>query len=208
MRRFEDAFVRTLKLICTWLQTPSRDDAAADTDDKSSNKMHASVPRLFMGSMLLEVIHVFLSNANIQDLVAHSEAYTASLELLKQMLDASSSSSSSSWEDSITLATILRQPMRRIESSSGLRRAVWGDASVRYEDLGLSTTAGGRSVPNSTATVPINRRSLCDLVADLSTQQKHLLQLAEKATFPPTVEKVNALYDGIARVMFQNFLED
>jgi hypothetical protein len=220
-RRFEDAFVRTLRLVCAWLRVPDQDDG----DDNNNNAedraaMHASVPRLFMSSMLLEVVHVFLGNTNVRDWVAHAETYLAILDLLRRMLDVSSASTAppdaaspvsagvltpaassapapAPWADTLTLAAVLRAPMRRIESGGGLRRAVWGDASVRYEDL----SAGG-SASAATATAE-GRHSLCDLVQHLEAHRRPLMALAAKITFAATVEKVNNLCDGISYLLLQ-----
>ena len=208
-RRFEDAFVRALKAVSAWLQAPNNDDDAYPSKGKDADghAPHETIPRLFETSLLLEVIHVFLGNTNVRDWVAHAETYLAILDLLRWMLDASTvvvqSQAAAPWAYAVTLKSLLRTPMRRIEATSGLRRAVWGDGNVRFEDVGgaasdLAAPAHGRE----------QMRSLCDLIKNLEAHRRPLMALASKATFEATVDKVNSLCDGILYLLLQQVVDE
>ncbi|KJA28324.1 hypothetical protein HYPSUDRAFT_1086661 [Hypholoma sublateritium FD-334 SS-4] len=193
-RRFEDAFVRALKAVSAWLQAPNSDaneDYPSKGKDAEGHAVHATIPRLFETSLLLEVIHVFLGNTNVRDWVAHAETYLAILDLLRWMLDAS------------TAISLLRAPIRRIEATSGLRRAVWGDGNVRFEDIGGAAFDPAAPAPGRERT-----RSLCDLIKNLEAHRRPLMALASKATFEATVDKVNSLCDGILYLLLQQVVDE
>lgn len=209
-RRFEDAFVRALKAVSAWLQAPNSDDDddyAGKGKDADGHTLHATIPRLFETSLLLEVIHVFLGNTNVRDWVAHAETYLAILDLLRWMLDASTaivqSQAAAPRAYAVTLKSLLRAPMRRIEATSGLRRAVWGDGNVRFEDVG-----GAASDPAAPAPGRERTRSLCDLIKNLEAHRRPLMALASKATFEATVDKVNSLCDGILYLLLQQVVDE
>lgn len=89
MRRFEDAFVRTLRVVCSWLQPSSADDESVDYEqaERDREAHEALLAHLFSTSYLLEVVHAFLSNNNVRDWIAHSETYLVILEMLRKMGD-------------------------------------------------------------------------------------------------------------------------
>ncbi|KAF8971863.1 hypothetical protein BDZ97DRAFT_1650531, partial [Flammula alnicola] len=120
MRRFEDAFVRTLRVLCSWLQMASESESEDSSEGTGASRgrggLHPSVTRLFSISFLPEVMHAFLRNNNVRDWVAHSETYLAILDTLRRMLDAG-------------LAPLLSAPLPRIDASCGLRGVVAGAAA-------------------------------------------------------------------------------
>ncbi|KAF8799886.1 hypothetical protein BYT27DRAFT_6849641 [Phlegmacium glaucopus] len=114
MRKFEDAFVRTLRVICSWLQFSPEVDF--DADDKTSpafgnpSYLNDSIPRLLLASYLPEVIHTFLSNNNVRDWIAHSETYTMILETLR-------------WISNFpTLSKVLNLPLPHVQRNCTLRQ--------------------------------------------------------------------------------------
>ncbi|KDR85912.1 hypothetical protein GALMADRAFT_235069 [Galerina marginata CBS 339.88] len=116
MRTFEDAFVRTLRILCSWMQVSSPDDAS----EEERRGLHPSVSILFSNSYLPEVMHGFLSNNNVRDWVAHSETYSVVLDTLRRMFDCG-------------LSPVLMEPLRHIDQSCGLQGLVWDEGSITWE---------------------------------------------------------------------------
>lgn len=109
-RDFEGAFLRTLRIICSWLQASSYEETP----------LHPSMHRLFAVSYLREVIYIFLSNNNVRDWVAHSEIYATILEALRRMVDCG-------------LAQVLTEQLENIDHSCGLQRWIWDQGPVLWE---------------------------------------------------------------------------
>ncbi|KAF8167212.1 hypothetical protein B0H34DRAFT_791971 [Crassisporium funariophilum] len=112
MRKFEDAFVRILRLLCSWLQ--------ASSDDEKGRALHPAVARLFTASFLPEVLQGFMSNNNVRDWIAHSETYIVVLETLRRMFDCG-------------LSSVLTDPLHHVDQSCGLQRWVWDQGSITWE---------------------------------------------------------------------------
>lgn len=180
MRRFEDALVRTLRILCIWLQAPTRTAASRSDDDNEEGKgveLHPSVARLFSASYLPEVIHAFLRNSNMRDWVAHSDTYIAILDTLRRM------------SDSRSLSAFLAEPIRHVERSPGLQKLVWDQGAIEYElnEEGMM----------------LESLALRDVVKQLEAYRRPLKSLLDKIQFEATVEKVNNLCDGISYLMLQ-----
>ena len=86
MRRFEDAFLRTLRVVGSWLQAPSSSSASGDDDGDDGESHETLLAHFLLSSFLLEVAHLFLSNNALRDWIAHSETHLGILDLMK-MLD-------------------------------------------------------------------------------------------------------------------------
>ncbi|KDR70488.1 hypothetical protein GALMADRAFT_282224 [Galerina marginata CBS 339.88] len=110
-RTFEDAFVGTLRILCSWMQVSYPDDGEERRD---------SVSILFSNSYLPEVMHCFLSNNSVRDWIAHSETYIVVLETLRRMFDCE-------------LSAVLMEPLRHIDQSCGLQGLVWDKGSITWE---------------------------------------------------------------------------
>ncbi|PPQ77547.1 hypothetical protein CVT25_011407 [Psilocybe cyanescens] len=177
MRKFEDAFVRTLRILTTWLEAPRKGSSSGGGEsDSHAQGMHRAVSHLFAASYLPEVVHAFLSNSNVRDWIAHSETYNAVLETLRRMFDRG-------------LTAVLMRPLRHIARSCGLQGLVWDGGMITWE-----VDARNR---------PVESLSLCDLVKQLEKHRLPLMALAEKVQFSATVEKVNNLCDNISYLLLQ-----
>jgi hypothetical protein len=182
MRKFEDALVRTLRILCIWLQAPTRTAASRSDDDDEEGggggvELHPSIARLFSASYLPEVIHAFLRNNNMRDWVAHSDTYIAILDTLRRM------------SDSQSMSAFLAQPIPHVDRSPGLQKLVWDQGAISYEldEEGMML----ESFP------------LRDVVKQLEAYRRPLRSLLDKIQFEATVEKVNNLCDGISYLMLQ-----
>lgn len=207
-RRFEEAFVRTLKTVGDWLQAPEAEDAEDGYPLKNKGKdLHLSIPRLFASSLLLEVVCAFLGNTTVRDWVTHAETYLVILDFLRGMFNASTldmqsqltgrNASAMPWLDALTLKNILRAPLRRIETTCGLRSAVWGDGRVFFEDVASAEQAPAVS----------ERKSLCDLIRNLEDYRRQLQACATLVTFKPTLDKVSNLCDKIMYLLLMQVVE-
>lgn len=180
MRKFEDALVRTLRILCIWLQAPTRTAASRsddDDDDEKGVELHPSVARLFAASYLPEVISAFLKNNNMRDWVAHGDTYIAILDTLRRM------------SDSQSLSDFLANPILQVERSPGLQKLVWDQGTLEYA--------------LDEEHVNLESEPLRDLVKQLEAYRRPLRLLLDKIQFEATVEKVNNLCDGISYLMLQ-----
>jgi hypothetical protein len=184
MRKFEDAFVRTLKIICSWLQFSPAEDF--DADDETSpafgnpSYLNASIPHLLLASYLPEVIHTFLSNNNVRDWIAHSDTYSMILETLRWI------------SDFPTLSNVLNLPPPPIQRNCSLKQWATGQGVINF--LGY---------PSGSKKLGAEPEPIGDLIKKLEMHRSGLRAFAAKVQFEATLDKVNMLCDGISYLLLQ-----
>jgi len=180
-KRFEDAFLRTLKVVCSWLQPPS---VADDTDysdegyqrrEQEKEAYEMLLSQIFLSSLLLEVVHDFLSNNNVRDWISHSDTYLGILEMMSKVLDSG-------------LGELLKEAPVQSPASSA---ASSSSSSAIYNPFAPT------SVPS---TQPV---SLCDLVKQLEVHRGPLMAVASRVQFTATVGKINKLSEAISYLVLQ-----
>jgi hypothetical protein len=176
MRKFEDAFVRTLKVICSWLQYSSEEgfDADDETSPAFGNPLYlnAYIPPLLLASYLPEVIYTFLSNNNVRDWIAHSDAYSMILETLR-------------WISNFpTLSNVLNRPLPLVQRNGSLKQWATGQGAIHFLGYPEVEPIGG-------------------LIKRLETHRSGLRAFAAKVQFEATLDKVNMLCDGISYLLLQ-----
>ena len=190
MRKFEDAFVRTLRIICSWLQLSPEVDFDADADDEKSpafgnpSFLNDSIPHLLLASYLPEVIHTFLSNNNVRDWMAHSETYSMILETLRWI------------SDSPTIAHVLNQPLPPVQRNCTLRQWATGQGAILFL----------QQYPNHGKDPVVEVEPIGDLIKKLEMHRNVLRAFATKVQFEATLDKVNMLCDGISYLLLQQVL--
>lgn len=185
MRRFEDAFLRTLRVVGSWLQAPS--SSSSGDDDGDDQESHETLLAHFLlSSFLLEVVHLFLSNNVVRDWIAHSETYLGILDLMKKMLD-------------YGLGSVLREPLYATAPST----MTTPGAGV-YNPF--ASTSAAPSVYSSTLPGAGAGVSLSDLVKQLETHRTSLRDVTSKIQFPITVDKVNKLCESISYLLLQQMV--
>jgi len=202
MRKFEDAFMRTLRMVCSWLQLSS-----STLDQTARQEMVTVIASLFASSLLPEVIHAYLSHINVRDWIAHSEAYVAILETLRKMYDAG-------------LAGVLMQPLQRMAWTAGVDDWVWDSPCSVSSSATSSASSSSTSSPASTSSSLIApviwdtdamgrwvyMEPIGDLIKGLEVHRLPLMNLGSRVQFETTLEKVNMLCDGISYLLLQQTL--
>lgn len=188
MRKFEDAFVRTLKVICSWLQySPEEGFDAGDESSPAFNNpsyLNESIPHLLLASYLPEVIHTFLSNNNVRDWIAHSDTYNMILETLR-------------WISNFpTLSIILNLPLPPVQRNCTLKQWAAGQGSMNF--LGYPSGDSTTTKKSVMEVEPIG-----DLIKKLETHRSGLRAFAARVQFEATLDKVNTLCDGISYLLLQ-----
>jgi len=186
MRKFEDAFVRTLKVICGWLQFSP--EVEFDADDVRSpafgnpSYLNGSIPHLLLASYLPEVIHTFLSNNNVRDWIAHSDTYIIILDTLRWI------------SDFPTLSNVLNRPLPSVQRNCTLRQWATGQGVINF-----------LRVPNhvNKPVVAVEVEPIGDLIKKLEMHRSGLRAFAAKVQFEATLDKVNMLCDGITYLLLQ-----
>ena len=190
MRRFEDAFLRTLRVVGSWLQAPSSSSASGDDDDGDDGESHETLLAHFLlSSFLLEVVHLFLSNNAVRDWIAHSETYLGILDLMKKMLD-------------YGLGSVLRERVYAAPPSPPSGPTTPG-AGVYNPFASVSAAPSTYSSTLSGAGAAV---SLSDLVKQLETHRTSLRDVTSKIQFPITVDKVNKLCESISYLLLQQMV--
>lgn len=194
MRKFEDAFIRTLKVICSWLQyTPPPEekgffDAGGDDETfsafNSPSYLNDDIPHLLLASYLPEVIHTFLSNNNVRDWIAHSDTYNMILETLRWMSNFPS------------LSNVLNLPLPPVQRNCTLKQWATGQGTMNFLGYPPPTTTTSKVVE------PIG-----DLIKKLEMHRSGLRAFAAKVQFEATLDKVNALCDGISYLLLQQVVD-
>lgn len=179
--KFEDAFVRTLRVICSWLQFSPVD---ADADDKTASGnpsvLNSSVLHL-LASYLPEVIHTFLNNNNVRDWIAHSETYSMILETLRWI------------SNSPTLSHVLNLPLPPVQRNCSLRRWETGEGVITFLE----------DAKRPVGVVVAEIEPIGHLIRKLEMHRGELMGFAGKIQFGSTKEKVNVLCDGISYLVLQ-----
>lgn len=177
MRKFEDAFLRTLRVVCSWLQAPS-----SSSSNDEAHSTHLS--QVLHSSFLIEVVHIFLSNNVVRDWIAHSETYLGILDLMKKMLD-------------YGLGGVLKEPVcapASVSAGGGVYNAFASVSSTAPASVYLTMLPAGAGV------------SLSDLVKQLETHRTSLRDVTSKIQFPITVDKVNKLCESISYLLLQQMV--
>lgn len=199
MRKFEDGFVRVLKVVASWLQFPSefgqggeRRSTIVDPDEKSHVLLHLA--RLFLSSHLLQVVHTFLSNRIVKDWMTHAETYLDVLDVVGKMMDCG-------------LGFLLK------EVSGVQSPAPSPSASGFYNPFAVLPTSAASSLSPSpsqspTPVAPLTLSSspsptLYDLVTQLETYRGELKKFLTKVSFGVTVDKASKLHDAITYLVLQ-----
>ena len=182
MRKFEDAFVRTLKVISSWLQFSPEFDSDDETSPAFGNPsyLNASIPHLLLASYLPEVIHTFLTNNNVGDWIAHSDTYIMILETLR-------------WISNFpTLSNVLNLPLPPVQRNCSLKQWTTGQGVMNF--LGS---------PSHAKKPVVEVEPIGDLIKKLETHRSGLRAFAAKVQFEATLDKVNMLCDGISYLLLQ-----
>jgi hypothetical protein len=191
MRKFEDAFVRTLKVICSWLQFSPEEgfDAGDETSPAYNNPsyLNDSIPHLLLASYLPEVIHAFLSNNNVRDWIAHSDAYNMILETLRWMSNFPS------------LSNVLNLPLPPVQRNCSLKQWATGEGTMNF--LVYPPPPGSHSKKSV-----VDVESIGDLIKKLEMHRSGLRAFAAKVQFEATLDKVNMLCDGISYLLLQQLV--
>ena len=193
MRKFEDAFIRTLKIICSWLQySPEYNfDANDDTSPAFGNPSYLNdlIPRLLLASYLPEVIHTFLNNSNVRDWIAHSDTYNMILDTLRYM------------SNFPTLVSVLNLPLPPVQRNSSLKQWATGRGVISFLE---NPPPPSPSKSSSTAAPAVEIvESIGGLIKKLEMHRSGLRAFAAKVQFKATLDKVNNLCDGIAYLLLQ-----
>jgi hypothetical protein len=184
MRKFEDAFVRTLKAICSWLQfSPEEEFDAGDETSPAFNNpsyLNDAIPHLLLASYLPEVIHTFLSNNNVRDWIAHSDTYNMILETLR-------------WISNFpTLSSILNLPLPPVQRNCSLKQWATGQGMMNF--LGY---------PNHATKLVVEIEPIGGLIKKLEIHRSGLRAFSARVQFEATLDKVNTLCDGISYLLLQ-----
>ena len=183
MRKFEDAFVCTLKVICSWLQYSPEEGFDADDEVSAANPSYldASIAHLLLASYLPEVIHTFLSNNNVRDWIAHSDTYSMILETLR-------------WISNFpTLSNVLNLPLPPVQRNCSLKQWATGQGFINF--LGYPSDAKKSLI--------MKVEPIGDLIRRLETHRSGLRAFSAKVQFEATLDKVNILCDGISYLLLQ-----
>ena len=185
MRKFEDAFLRTLKVICSWLQySPPPEEKGFFDAGGDPSYLNDDIPHLLLASYLPEVIHTFLSNNNVRDWIAHSDTYNMILETLRWMSNFPS------------LSSVLNLPLPPVQRNCTLKQWATGQGTMNF--LGY---------PPTTATTTRVVEPIGDLIKKLEMHRSGLRAFAAKVQFEATLDKVNALCDGISYLLLQQVVD-
>ena len=173
--------MRTLKAVCSWLQLPSATDGADCSDEgyqrreQEKEAYEMLLAQIFLSSLLLEVVHGFLSNNNVRDWVSHSDTYLGILEMMSKMLDSG-------------LGDLLKESPVPSPSSSAVSSSA---SSAIYNPFAPASVPSAQPV------------TLCDLVKQLEAHRGPLMAVASKVQFGPTLGKVNKLSEAISYLLLQ-----
>ena len=118
-RTFEGTLVGTLRAISNWLLLA----ASLSASSESESGIHPSIPRLFAVSHLPSVMYAFLSHTlgAERDWVVHGEIYVALIDVIKHLASSSGGGG---------LSGIVKEPVRRVEESSGVQAWMWDRGEV------------------------------------------------------------------------------
>lgn len=217
-RRFEAVFVKCMNVLIEVFTSPS-------TSSHSS-----AFASQFERSLMPEVIHLYLENTNVKDWITHSDVYAVILDLLRYMFEAGFG------EDvmDVELRKVGESKGVREWLLAGRGEMVgWvvrgGDEKAMKEngDMSRGMLKGGAEkavdgapahVETSVVVIETNDKEemvkeyiatmepLKTLIIGLETHRTSLLEVLDRVTFVPTVEKLNVLCDGISQLVLGQVL--
>lgn len=214
-RRLEAVFVRCMNLLV---------DVFTCTPPSSSRFFSMIFVQHFEHSLMPEVVRFYLENTSVKDWITHSDLYTAILDLLRYMFEAGFGEG------------VLDVGLRRVDESQGLRKwLLVGEETMRWvrrtkdeKDVrggemsrgmlkggaeGVISTRKNETVSSAVMAAEVNEQEyammmgpLKSLIMGLEMHRTSLLELLDKVTFLPTVEKLNVLCDGISQLVLGQVL--
>jgi len=214
-RRLEAVFVRCMNLLV---------DVFTCTPPSSSRFFSMIFVQHFEHSLMPEVVRFYLENTSVKDWITHSDLYTAILDLLRYMFEAGFGEG------------VLDVGLRRVDESQGLRKwLLVGEETMRWvrrtkdeKDVrggemsrgmlkggaeGVISTRKNETVSSAVMAAEVNEQEyammmgpLKSLIMGLEMHRTSLLELLDKVTFMPTVEKLNVLCDGISQLVLGQVL--
>jgi len=214
-RRLETVFVRCMNLLV---------DVFTCTPPSSSRFFSMIFVQHFEHSLMPEVVRFYLENTSVKDWITHSDLYTAILDLLRYMFEAGFGEG------------VLDVGLRRVDESQGLRKwLLVGEETMRWvrrtkdeKDVrggemsrgmlkggaeGVISTRKNETVSSAVMAAEVNEQEyammmgpLKSLIMGLEMHRTSLLELLDKVTFMPTVEKLNVLCDGISQLVLGQVL--
>lgn len=220
-RRFEDGFVRVLKVVGSWLHVPAESSAQFNRDGGSSRRQSTildleqdssqssdddihllHLARLFLSSHLLEVVHTFLGNRNVKDWMTHAETYLDVLEVVRKLTDCG-------------LGFLLKEISGSGTSSSpsGSYNSFASSASASPPSLSASSSPS-RSPPVipltlTSSSMPTGPQvTLYELITQLESYRGELKRFLTKVSFGVTVDKANKLQEAITYLVLQLVVEE
>ncbi|EIN14346.1 hypothetical protein PUNSTDRAFT_140657 [Punctularia strigosozonata HHB-11173 SS5] len=126
---WEDAIVRALKTVTTYLPAPYSEDAQA-----YDMLPHPSIQPLLALSQLTDLLGDLLRNDSVTDWTgARGETYAAVLGLLKRMADCE-----------FTIPTLVQERWARTDRNVGIEEWMWGETEIAWE----RDERGGCTEPN------------------------------------------------------------
>jgi len=214
-RRLETVFVRCMNLLV---------DVFTCTPPSSSRFFSMIFVQHFEHSLMPEVVRFYLENTSVKDWITYSDLYTAILDLLRYMFEAGFGEG------------VLDVGLRRVDESQGLRKwLLVGEETMRWvrrtkdeKDVrggemsrgmlkggaeGVISTRKNETVSSAVMAAEVNEQEyammmgpLKSLIMGLEMHRTSLLELLDKVTFMPTVEKLNVLCDGISQLVLGQVL--
>ena len=217
MRKFEDGFVRVLKVVASWLQFPTELSSSAqqrrsmilDPDDENQSPDTVALlhlARLFLSSHLLEVVHTFLSNRNVKDWMTHAETYLDVLDVVGKMMDCGLGfllKEVSGVSSSPASGSGFYNPFAAVPTSipSSLSSSPSQSPSQSPPPLApLALSSSSTPTPSGSPQPP---PTLYDVVSQLETYRGELKKFLTKVSFGVTVDKASKLHEAITYLVLQ-----
>jgi len=217
-RRLEMVFVRCMNLLV---------DVFTCTPPSSSKFFSMTFVEHFEHSLMPEVVRFYLENTSVKDWITHSDSYTAILDLLRYMFEAGfgegvldvglrrvdESQGLRKW---LLVGEETMRWVRRVKDEKDVRGGEMSRGMLKGGAEGLvdafSSTRKNETVSSAVA-AEVNNQDyavmmgpLKSLIMGLEMHRTSLLELLDKVTFMPTVEKLNVLCDGISQLVLGQVL--
>lgn len=217
-RRLEMVFVRCMNLLV---------DVFTCTPPSSSKFFSMTFVEHFEHSLMPEVVRFYLENTSVKDWITHSDSYTAILDLLRYMFEAGfgegvldvglrrvdESQGLRKW---LLVGEETMRWVRRVKDEKDVRGGEMSRGMLKGGAEGVvdafSSTRKNETVSSAVA-AEVNNQDyavmmgpLKSLIMGLEMHRTSLLELLDKVTFMPTVEKLNVLCDGISQLVLGQVL--
>lgn len=150
-----------------------------DDDPDLTFETHPSVGYLFTLSCLPKFMDGLLRSHDVAYWIMHSEAYILILGILRLLVECG-------------LGKVFNEPQANIIHTPGLRRWMRGEGRLTWQQ------ESGRV---------LFRPALFSLVKPLEAHRVGLLTMASAVEFPPLVEKLYELVDGVMHLLLQQMLQ-